>query len=312
MILKGSVIVITCNSAAHITSCLRALRNHWDWERIIIDNGSQDNTVECVRLADPDAWLVVNTENLGFAAAVNQGVRIAKGQIILLLNPDATPSVGALDEIAEILKADRVGAVSGALLRPDGTLDIGFMVRRLPTPITMLAEILLLNHLWPSNPLNRTYRCLDLDYSVLQEVEQPAAACLGFQRAAWEDIGGFDETFYPVWFEDVDFCRRLRNRGWKLIYRPEAVFSHAGGHSVNQLPFRDRQVYWYRNLLRYFRKHQSAGATWILRLAIGVGLLLRSFATLLGRRSKGVSVGESLRGYAHALVKVCLRDQGHR
>jgi GT2 family glycosyltransferase len=312
MSLKGSVIVITFNSATHISSCLRALRIHWDWERIIIDNGSQDNTVGCVRLTDPDARLVVNAENLGFAAAVNQGVKIAKGQIILLLNPDATPSVGALDEIAEILKADRVGAATGALLRPDGTLDVGFMVRRLPTPITMLAEILLLNRLWPSNPLNRTYRCLDLDYSVLQEVEQPAAACLGFQRAAWEDIGGFDETFYPVWFEDVDFCRRLRNRGWKLIYRPEAVFSHAGGHSVHRLPFRDRQVYWYRNLLRYFKKHHPAGTTWILRIAIGVALLLRSFATVLGVRSKGVGARESLRGYAHALVKVCLWDQSPR
>ena len=310
MIPKGSVIVITYNSATHVASCLGGLRNQPDWERIIIDNGSEDNSVECVRLADPDARLVVNAANRGFAAAVNQGVGIAQGQIILLLNPDTTPSPGALDKISEVLRANRVGAASGALLRPDGGLDIGFMVRRLPTLGAMLAEILLLNRLWPRNPWNRTYRCLDLDYSVPQEVEQPAAACLGFQRAAWEDIGGFDETFYPVWFEDVDFCRRLRDRDWKLTYRPDAVFLHTGGHSVKRLPFRERQVYWYRNLLRYFKKHHSARTTWVLRLAIGVGLVLRTFAALLGFREVGVR--EALRGYSQVLLKVCLGDQNHR
>jgi N-acetylglucosaminyl-diphospho-decaprenol L-rhamnosyltransferase len=310
MMPKGSVIVITHNSAAHVASCLGRLRDQPDWERIIIDNGSEDNTVECVRLADPDARLVINAANRGFAAAVNQGVSIAQGQIILLLNPDTTPSPGALDKISEVLRANRVGAASGALLRPDGKPEIGFMVRRLPTVGGMLAEILLLNRLWPRNPWNRAYRCLDLDYSVLQEVEQPAAACLGFLRAAWKDIGGFDETFCPLWFEDVDFCRRLRNRGWKLLYRPDAVFSHAGGHSVKRLPFRERQVYWYRNLLRYFKKHHSARIIWVLRLAIGAGLLLRSFATLLGFREVGVR--EALEGYSQVLMKVCLGNQNHR
>jgi GT2 family glycosyltransferase len=306
---KGSVIVITWNSAPHIASCLRALRPYRDWERIIIDNGSRDNTLECVRATDPDARLVTNIENRGFAAAVNQGVRIAESELILLLNPDTTPLPGALEKIGETLQADRVGAASGLLLRPDGTLDTGFMLRRLPTPIRMLAEILLLNRVWPGNPVNRAYRCLDLNYSVCQEVEQPAAACLGFPRVAWEDIGGFDERFFPVWFEDVDFCRRLRDRGWKLIFQPEAVFSHVGGQSVHQLAFQDRQAHWYGNLLRYFKKHHSRATAWILRGAIAIGLLLRSFLTLLGFKSKGVGLRESLRGYAQALVEVCLRDQ---
>ncbi len=309
MNLKGSVIVVTWNSAPHVASCLRALRHHRNWERIIIDNASRDNTVECVRSADPEARLVINSENRGFAAGANQGVRIAEGELILLLNPDSTPSPGALEKIGETLQAEGVGAASGALVRPDGTLDIGFAIRRFPSPLTLLAEVLLVNRLWPSNPVNRRYRCMDLDYSRLQGVEQPAGACLGFKRAAWQDVGGFDERFHPIWFEDVDFCRRLRSRGWKIIFQPEAVFSHAGGQSVHQLPFPDRQVYWYRNLLRYSQKHHSAGATWTLRLAIGVGLLLRSMAALLGFNSRGVGVKESLRGYALALAKVCLRSR---
>ena len=109
------------------------------------------------------------------------------------------------------------------------------MVRRFPSLGSMLAEVLLLNRLWPGNPWNVRYRCLDLDYRTLQEVDQPAGACLAIKQQAWEAAKGFDGSFFPVWFEDVDFCRRLRNGGWKVVYCPDAVFRHVGAHSVSKL-----------------------------------------------------------------------------
>ena len=154
----------------------------------------------------------------------------------------------------------------------------------------MLAEVLLINRIWPTNPWNRRYRCLDLDYTKVQEVEQPAGACLAIKRRAWEDAGGFDESFFPVWFEDVDFCSRLRDKGWKIVYSPGAVFTHVGGHSVKKLPFRDRQVFWYKNLLRYFRKHHRHWEVSVLRAGIAIGLLLRVLLAL-GRRATGDGVG---------------------
>ena len=100
-----------------------------------------------------------------------------------------------------------------------------------------------------------------------------------------------------MWFEDVDFCRRLVSKGWKIIFCPESVFIHSGGHSVNQLSFHDRQ----QNLLRYFAKHHTRRETTILRFGIIAGLVLRALFTLAGVKPKAVNTGEALRSYTQAL-----------
>jgi GT2 family glycosyltransferase len=168
----------------------------------------------------------------------------------------------------------------------------------------MICEVLLVNRLWPENPWNRHYRCLDLDDSKPQFVDQPAGACLAVRREAWDSIGGFDENFYPVWFEDVDFCRRLVDHGWKIAYCPDARFSHVGGHSVSRLPFRDRQVFWYRNMLRYSSKHLGRLRTYVLRVGILGGLALRAGLSLLGFGPRKVKVKEVLAGYGCAAREV--------
>jgi N-acetylglucosaminyl-diphospho-decaprenol L-rhamnosyltransferase len=308
----GSAIVVAYNSASSIEQCLRALRNENGWEHIVIDNASCDDTAVRARRADPQARLVRNSENLGFAAAVNQGARLATGKILLILNPDTTARPGGLAALATALESDAVGAAGGALLRENGEVDRGFTVRRFPTPLFMATEILLLNRFWPSNPLNRAYRCLDMDYSKRQEVEQPAGACLAVKREAWESVGGFDETFFPIWFEDADFCHRLRTQGWKILYCPEAVFAHSGGHSVSQLPLRDRQLLWYGNLLRYFRKHSSRAAVAGLRACIALGMALRSLAALVGAGPEDVKLPEALRAYAAVVRRCVLAGPGSR
>jgi GT2 family glycosyltransferase len=120
------------------------------------------------------------------------------------------------------------------------------------------------------------------------------------KRQAWDAINGFDEKFFPLWFEDVDFCRRLRDKGWKIVYRPDAIFSHSGGHSVSTIAFRDRQYYWYKNLVRYFAKHHGRAQTAILRVGITVGLMLRALLSLVGFGPSGILVTEALEGYGYA------------
>ena len=200
-----------------------------------------------------------------------------------------------------------MGAAGGLLIGKYGLPQKGFTVRRFPTIGSTLAEVLLLNRVWPSNPFNVRYRCLDLDYQSSQEVDQPAGACLAVKRQAWETINGFDESFFPVWFEDVDFCRRLRDRAWKIVYRPDAIFLHAGGHSVNRLPFRDRQSYWYRNLLRYFVKHHSPSEVAMLRVGVTIGLLFRALLSLIGFGPAGTSVTEALEAYWHVAGQCAIR-----
>jgi N-acetylglucosaminyl-diphospho-decaprenol L-rhamnosyltransferase len=294
--LRCCAIIVTYNSSDRILASLEALARE-DCEIVIVDNASHDETVP--RVEEFVAWhpvhLVANAENLGFAAAVNQGARESAGDVLLVLNPDAIAEPGAVKALVQCLEASGAAAAGGALLDNDGQPARGFAFRRLPTLASLLCEAMLVNQLWPRNPVNRRYRCLDADYSQLQEVEQPAGACLAITRAAWESVGGFDEQFFPVWFEDVDLCRRLLESGGKIVYCPAARFQHSGGHSVGQLPFRDKQMFWYGNMLRYARKHFSGGQVAILRAGIVAGMLMRSLAALFGARPG--PLGETLSAY---------------
>lgn len=283
----GSVVVVAHNSGEQVEDCLRALGRQRGWEVILIDNASRDDTLQRAR-PFPGVRVLANAVNRGFAAAVNQGAEVAEGEVLVILNPDAIPAEAALDALAEALAGAGAVAAGGLLLTAAGQPQRGMVARRFPSLAAMLGEVLLINRVWPGNPCNRAYRCLDLDYTRPHSVDQPAGAALAFTRAAWRALGGFDESFYPVWFEDVDFCRRLRGRGGTIVFCPQAMFRHSGGHSVSQVPFRDRQMYWYGNLLRYFRKHHAGWQVAVLRAGIAGGMLLRIVITLLaGNREAG-------------------------
>jgi N-acetylglucosaminyl-diphospho-decaprenol L-rhamnosyltransferase len=291
--MRCSAIVVTYNSGASIEACLEALVRE-DCEIVVVDNASTDDTIQHVRQF-ASVHLIANAENAGFATAVNQGARQASGDVLLVLNADAIAEPGAVAALLRCMDATGAAAVGGALLEEDGQPARGFAFRRIPTLRPLMYEALLVNQLWPGNPVNRRYRYLDADYSQQQEVEQPAGACLAVRRRAWELIGGFDEQFFPVWFEDVDFCKRLRDRGEHIFYCPEARFHHSGAHSVGQLSFRARQIFWYGNMLLYAEKHFTHREVLLLRLAIVGGMLLRSVGAILGARQR--PLGETLAAY---------------
>ena len=143
-------------------------------------------------------------------------------------------------------------------------------------------EILGVNRLWPGNPVNWHYRCLGLDPTGRNPmnvtlVDQPAGAFLMFSRAAWETVGGFDEGFRPVWFEDVDFCARIKGAGLRILYHPAAVAAHAGSHSVGRLPLENRERYWYGSLLRYAAKHYRSAVFLTICAAVAAGAVFRAF-----------------------------------
>jgi N-acetylglucosaminyl-diphospho-decaprenol L-rhamnosyltransferase len=305
----GSIIVVSYNSELCIETCLDALVHAQEWKVIVVDNGSKDRTVEKARRFEPNVAIFSNSENRGFAGAVNQGMRATDTDTCVILNPDAIASPGAVEKLAAALTHEGVGAAGGSLTR-NGPPEKGFAIRRFPTLGSAVSEVLLLSRLWPGNPWNRWYRCLDLDFNLSQEVDQPAGACLAMKRKAWEELGGFDESFFPVWFEDVDFCRRLRDRNWKIWYCPEAVFLHSGGHSVHKLSFAKRQSYWYENQLRYFSKHHSGAEVTCLRAAIVAGLLLRSLLSFSGLRPHGISPYEAVSVYCQTAWRCGVRGQG--
>ena len=275
------IVVVTYFSEAEIGPCLDALAGTGA-EVVVVDNGSRDGTVaEVVRRG---VRLIANGSNLGFAAAVNQGVTVLKSAYVLLLNPDAVVQRG-LDRMRLACDLPGAAGAGGCLLGTDGRPQAGFMVRALPTPAVLILEALLLNRIWSGNPVNRRYRALDLDYSARMVVEQPAGAFLMFRRSVWEELGGFDEGFRPVWFEDVDFCRRAMDRGYILYYEPEAVALHVGAHSISKIALELRPIYWYSNLIRYSAKHFRPTAFRAVCLAVLAGALPRAFVEGVAERS---------------------------
>lgn len=269
-------------------------------EILVVDNASQDDTVARVKTLAQQVplHLLTISRNIGFAGGVNQGARAASGDVLLLLNPDAVAEPDAIEALMTCLETSGAGTVGGALVEGDGRIAEGFVFRRLPTLSSLGCEALLVNQIWPSNPVNRRYRCLDADYSLPQAVEQPAGACLAITRSAWDKLQGMDSAFFPVWFEDVDFCARLLGCGEKIWYCPAGRFHHSGAHSVGALRFREKQQYWYANMLRYARKHFASWKVLVLRACIVVGMGLRMLASLLGGKPEGVAFGDAMRSYA--------------
>lgn len=267
---------MTFNSEQVIESCLESCR---EYPAVIIDNASADGTVAVARRF-PHARVITNKVNRGFAAAVNQAVSACETDFILLLNPD----VSLLTDLAPLVASCTpaiAGAATGQLVGEDGRPQKGFGIRRFPNPATLIFEVLGVNRIFPWNPVNRRYREVVRNLDAIGEVDQPAGAFLLFRKQVWKRLGGFDEAFYPVWFEDVDFCKRMWEAGYKIMYHPAVKARHHGGHSVGALPGECRELYWYVSLLRYASKHFRALGFRLVSAAVVSGVIPRAIASLV-------------------------------
>jgi N-acetylglucosaminyl-diphospho-decaprenol L-rhamnosyltransferase len=280
ILLAAAAVIVTYNSAGVIRICLDSLTEMASsLTAIVVDNASGDETLSQI---EPGIRVIANAENKGFAAAVNQGVRASDAEFVLLLNPD-TRLLTPVDEL--IHASGQYGLASGKLVDKTGLVQKGFTIRRFPTPASLLFELFGVNRLWPSNPVNWRYRYSDRDLDQPGPVEQPAGAFLMFRRDVWNRLRGMDETFYPVWFEDVDFCRRAVTAGYQIQYVPSVVAEHTGGHAVLRIPRGCRAMHWCDSLLRYAAKHFRSFSYRALCLAVVLTSVPRAVAGMIQERS---------------------------
>jgi N-acetylglucosaminyl-diphospho-decaprenol L-rhamnosyltransferase len=292
-------VIVTHNSGADIGTCLEAVCSRVE-RVVVVDNASTDGSA-AESLKYPNVTLLSNTKNLGFAAAVNEGVEALQLPFILLLNPDVVLLTDLEPLVAEC-SAPSVGAAAGKLVDNWGRPQAGFSIRRFPTPAALALEVVGLNRVWKNNPVNRRYRCLTLDLEEPGCVEQPAGAFVVLRREVFRAVGGFDACFWPVWFEDVDFFRRLRSSGHRVRYTPAVVARHRGGHSVSQLPGKVRVLSWYGSLLRYSFKHHGSFGQAAVAAAVAVGCAGRMvYGALTGWRE------EPLSAYGRVSLYACRR-----
>ncbi|HEV7785701.1 MAG TPA: glycosyltransferase [Thermoanaerobaculia bacterium] len=251
------------------------------FELLVVDNGSSAPLPPGLKVLHPG-------RNLGFGGGANAGAAEAKGDIILILNPDAIPEAGALEALLEGFAAwpDAAG-LAPRLVGADGEPQSAWQLRRLPSPLALVLQA------FPG--FGGTSRG-GAEPEAGAPVEQPAAAALAFRREALAAVGGFDASFYPAWFEDVDLARRLRDRGQTLRYWPAARFRHGLGSTVPRLGYGPFLSIYYRNLIRYLAKHH--GRTWAFaaRAALVPGIAIRLLALPLRRPRRARSRREALAG----------------
>ena len=276
-----SIIIVNWNSGRLLERCVRSLIAHaGGCQIIVVDNASTDSSLSFADGAGADVSVLRNDRNAGFAGGNNLGWRMSKGDHILFLNPDTECFPESIIRLQQTLVDDRaIWAVGGRLVSASGNSQLNFNVRSFPSIGSVAAEMLFIDSIWPSNPWTRTVRISGIDHPV--DVDQPAAACLMVSRAALESIGGFDETFYPAWFEDVDLCRRIRSQGGRIQYRPDACFLHQGGYSLGQMTLQDFLESFHANQIRYFRKHHGARAASRVRRLIVTGLFMRAGISMI-------------------------------
>jgi N-acetylglucosaminyl-diphospho-decaprenol L-rhamnosyltransferase len=222
-------------------------------ELIVVDDGSTDGVGAAIAEAFPSARVLRDDTNRGFAVAANRGLAAARGEFLLLLNSDTLLEVAALRTMLESLEAHpNLAGVAPRLVAENGSTQRSCMA--FPRALTPLYFGSPLERWWPASPELVRYFLRDFDYEREQAVEQPPAACWLLRRSSWEAVGPFDEAL-ELFFNDVDWCRRLAGLGGELRYLPAARVVHLGGASTRWRE--DFVPRWQTDRLRYQRKHHG-------------------------------------------------------
>jgi len=278
--MKLSVVIVNWNTGDLLARCLQSVYRNLsapDLEVIVIDNASTDGGPQMVGEKFPRATLISNPENVGFAKANNQGIRMSAGEYILLLNPDTELLPGAIPTLIDYLdRYPQSGACGPRLLNSDGSLQPSCS----PAP-TIWREILRLFHVPFVRP-DGYYHMKDWDINQARPVDILLGACLLVRASVIKRVGDLDERFF-IYSEEVDLCHRIKRAGWSLTWVPTAQVIHHGGQSTQQVA---EEMFFrlYEAKLAYFRKHygRAAGGVYkaILWLTAAVRLLLTPFAWL--------------------------------
>lgn len=275
-----SIVIVSWNTTGLLEDCLRSIERHpsvCSYEVIVIDNASRDFDEGAFRASFPGVTLIANADNAGYARGNNQGIRASTGEYVLLLNPDTEITEGALDALVRFMDEHQDAAAAGArLVRPDGTVERS--VRGFPYPWAIACECTGLSRIAPAGSTCARYRMRGFSYTQEAEVDQPMGSCLILSRRAIDDVGLLDEEF-PIFFNEVDWLYRARQRGYKVYFTPSATIIHHGGAGTSQAGRRKMLRESHESLIRFYAKHFRrsipAPVYWAIVLAIRLGLLLR-------------------------------------
>ncbi len=254
--MKLSIIILTYNSETHISECLQSIIKETanNSEIIVIDNNSSDKTIKTLRKKKFKLKIIQNHRNLGFSTGINIGIKEAKREYVLIINPDTIIAPGAIKKLLECSKHYKAGIVGGKLLKKNKGIHGSFV--RKPELLTGIFDFTNLRKIIPYDYFHNKHYYLNEKFPVkAREVDAVSGACMLIKKCIFNDIGYFDEKFF-MYLEDVDFCIRAKQAGYKIIFCPNSNIFHEGGSSSAN---KDKINYaaWSSSRRYYFKKNFS-------------------------------------------------------
>jgi len=280
-----SIIIISWNTREYLRQCLNSLLTATDvaQEILVVDNASTDGSQQMVRDDFSAVRLLENQSNYGFARAVNQATAYSRGRHVLLLNPDTLVTPTSIKLMAGYLDGHpQVGAVGCRQVDEQGRLQ--WSCGKYPVLHTEFFELALLSKYFPKSRIFGKYLMSYWDHRESREVDWLTGACLMVRKNVAAECQGLDESFF-MYGEDVDFCYRIRRRGYGVVYYADACIVHFQGKSSRRV-YADMYAQRYRGRLQFFKKHYGRLALHVLRF-----MIIASFSLRLALRFLTISLG---------------------
>lgn len=265
-----SICIVSWNTRDLLFDCLRSVYADPDcdrWQVIVVDNGSTDDTPVMVQRDFPETQLIAAATNLGFVGGSNRGMEVSRGRYLLLLNPDTVVRSGALGGIVSFMdKTPDCGAAGPMLHNADGSLQPSCGTA--PSLRSEVVRKLLLHRLLPDFKIRQS------DGRMAIKVDWVTGACLFVRREVLEQVGPLDPALF-MFYEDVEWCMRIGQAGWKIFYQPSYSVVHLGGQSTRK-NLEEMLVTSQRSLYYVFQRHLGRGNLFVLRVLTVIEMLLRS------------------------------------
>lgn len=274
------VIIVNYNSGALLRKCLDSIfagNDRIALRIMTIDNASHDQSLKDAIASYPGLTIIRNRRNLGFARAVNQGIRNTGSDFILLVNPDAEIASGGIKAMLDFMSTHTdCGVLGGLVYYPNGKRQE--TARRFPTLATVVLgrRTSMLYRLFPGNPFSRRYLLLDADFSRARQVDFVAGTFMMLRREALNEVGLFDEDYF-LYVEDADLCYRMKRHGWKVWFTPDARCTHLYGENIREDNIRPA-VYHAQSMYRFLAKHLRPPP--VLTLFIRTAVHLKNVETI--------------------------------
>lgn len=250
-----------------------------EFEVIVIDNNSSDNSVEMIKKEFPQIILIENKENRGFGRANNQGLAIARGEYIMFLNTDVKVLDGAINILVDYLDmSPSVMMVGPRLLNTDMSFQHACR-RNLPNPLNSFFHLFGLVKIFKHSQVINSYKQFTADPEVTGPVEAISGAAMLFRRQVYEEIGGFDERFF-MYGEDLDFCKRIFDKGWGVVYVSSAKIIHFGGQSSKKRKVQSLRNF-YEAMWIYYKKHFAPKQFFLVNVAVWLAIKIKLFIAVM-------------------------------